>query len=209
MKTNHAELNGVERLRWYGVGGLITLFFDVLTTRLFFAGARIVRRPAYVRGRPWMHLGRGLTTGRRLRLDAIPSNGNRGLLLTLGVDVQVNESVHIAAHHSIRIGDRVLLASNVFITDHNHGTYNGEGPHSDPRSAPALRPISMAPVVLEDDVWVGEYVTILPGVTIGRGTVIGSMSVVTRSIPPFSIAVGSPARVVKRYNFDTARWEAV
>lgn len=208
-KANHAELRGMERLRWYGVGGLVTLLLDVVTTRMFFAEARIVRRPAYVRGRPWMHLGKGLTTGRRMRLDAIPSDGNRGVLLTLGDDVQVNESVHIAAHHSVRIGNRVLLASNVFITDHNHGTYSGEGVHSDPRSAPALRPVTMAPVVVEDDVWVGEYVTILPGVTVGRGSVIGSMSVVTRDVPEYCIAVGSPARVIKRYDFETARWVRV
>ncbi len=208
-KANHAELSGMEWLRWYGVGGLVTLLLDVVTTRLFFAGARIVRRPAYVRGRPWMKLGKGLTTGRRMRLDAIPSEGNRGVLLTLGDDVQVNDSVHIAAHHGVRIGNRVLLASNVFISDHNHGTYSGDGVHSEPRSAPALRPLSSGPVVVEDDVWVGEFVTILPGVTVGRGSVIGSMSVVTRDVPPYSIAMGAPARVVKRYDFATARWERV
>lgn len=53
------------------------------------------------------------------------------------------------------------------------------------------------PVRIEDDCWIGGNVTILPGVTIGRGCTVGAGSVVSRSLPPFSVAIGSPARVVK------------
>ena len=53
------------------------------------------------------------------------------------------------------------------------------------------------PIVIEDDVWIGARVVVLPGCTIGRGSVIGACSVVSKSIPPYSVAVGSPARVVK------------
>ena len=65
------------------------------------------------------------------------------------------------------------------------------------------------PVFIEDNVWIGEFVSVLPGVRIGEGSVIGTMSVVTHDIPPFSIAVGSPARVIKRFNFATSCWERV
>ena len=62
------------------------------------------------------------------------------------------------------------------------------------------------PVHIGDKVWVGESVCILPGVTIGECSIIGAGSVVTKSIPPYSIAVGTPAKVIKRYNFDTRSW---
>jgi lipopolysaccharide O-acetyltransferase len=64
-----------------------------------------------------------------------------------------------------------------------------------------------SPVIIEENVWIGEYVSILPGVTIGRGSIIGSMSVVNKNIPAFCIAVGAPAKVIKRYNFTTNKWE--
>ena len=156
-----------------------------------------------------MRLGRGLTTGPGLRLDAFPPLEGDGPVLTIGNDVQVNDAVHIGAAHRVQIGNRVLLASRVFITDHNHGSYSGAGAQSDPRVAPSLRALSTAPVVIEDDAWLGECVVVLPGVTIGKGAIIGSLSVVTRDVPPYTIAVGSPARAIKRYDFETERWEPV
>ncbi len=53
------------------------------------------------------------------------------------------------------------------------------------------------PVVIEDDVWIGSRVTILPGVTIGRGSVVGAAAVVTKDVPPYSVVAGNPAKVVK------------
>ena len=55
----------------------------------------------------------------------------------------------------------------------------------------------LAPVIIEDDVWIGARAIILPGVIIGKGSVIGAGAVVAKSIPPYSVAVGNPARVVK------------
>ena len=64
-------------------------------------------------------------------------------------------------------------------------------------------------VILEDNVWIGDNVTVLPGVTIGKGSIIGSNAVVSKSIPPYSIAVGIPARVIKQWNPENQRWEFV
>jgi lipopolysaccharide O-acetyltransferase len=105
------------------------------------------------------------------------------------------------------IGDRVLIGSKVLITDHNHGSYGARGEHSDPCIPPSLRRLSSAPVVIEEDVWIGEFVSVLPGVRIGKGSIIGTLSTVSRSIPAYCVAAGSPARILKRYNFTTARWE--
>jgi acetyltransferase-like isoleucine patch superfamily enzyme len=195
----------------YGILGSLRLFRDVLITKLFFRRSRIIRHPYYIRGFEHIDFGRNLTTGVNLRIDAFPNlNSNTGIVLQFGDNVELNDYVHIAAVERVLIGNNVLIASKVFITDHGHGSYSGEN-QSDPEVPPTRlqRPLISKPVVIEDNVWLGEYVTILPGVTIGRGTVVGAMSVVTKDIPAGSIAVGSPARVIKTFNKETRVWDNV
>lgn len=109
----------------------------------------------------------------------------------------------ILAGGSIIIGNDVLIASNVLITSENHGT----NPES---SIPYMNQnLECKNVIIGDGCWIGEKVSILPGVTIGEKSIVGANSVVTKSIPPFSIAAGIPARVIKKYNFENHRWEKI
>lgn len=194
----------------YDIGGLFRLAVDVICTKLFISrGARIIRRPAYIRGRKFIQFGKRLTTGVAVRLDAFPSEPEHGVCIVFGDNVQLNDYVHIAAICRVKIGSNVLIASKVFISDHNHGGYGSDDYHDSPDVPPVLRPLRANPITIEDNVWIGEFVSVLPGVTIGKGSVIGTMSVVTKDIPPYSIAVGAPCRVVKRYNFNTKKWERV
>ena len=190
----------------YGLLGLLSLLYDTLRTRLFFSGARLVRFPIYIRGRRWIKLGAKFSCGRRLRLEAFDEDNRKSVLIHFGEHVRIGDDVHIGAIQSVRLGNRVLLASKIYISDHNHGSYSGEQ-HSDPRLPPYDRPTTGASVVIEDDVWLGEFVVVLPGVRIGKGSIIGAMTTVTKDIPPYCIAVGSPARVIKRFNFETGFWE--
>ncbi|OHB58918.1 MAG: hypothetical protein A2Y12_17715 [Planctomycetes bacterium GWF2_42_9] len=64
-------------------------------------------------------------------------------------------------------------------------------------------------VQIEDEVWLGEGVCVMPNVTIGKHSVIGSNAVVTKNIPPYSVAVGIPAKVIRQYNHETKGWERV
>ena len=194
-----------ELLVTYGWIGSARLVWHTLLTCITLPGARLVRRPLYLRGRRRMVIGRGFTSGPSLRMDAF--GPGHSALITIGNDVQVNDAVHIAAIQSVTIGHRVLIASRVFITDHNHGSYSGEQQDS-PLTPPAARRLRAAPVRIEDDVWIGENVAVLPGVTIGRGAIIGTGSIVTRDVPAFTIAVGAPARIIKRWNPDSGRWES-
>jgi acetyltransferase-like isoleucine patch superfamily enzyme len=194
-------------LQRYGAFGLASLSIDVLYTRLFFPRARLVRRPIYIRGSRYIDFGVGLTTGRLCRIDAMPAQGGSKPILRFGRNVQINDFVHIGAIQSVTIQDNVLIASRVFISDHNHGCYSGSSTHSQPESAPIERTLSSIPVVIEKNVWIGESVSILPGVTIGKGSIIGAESVVSKSIPSFCIAAGVPARVLKLYNFMSEKWE--
>jgi len=203
--------SGAERMklasaiRTYGFLGLVRLALDVLYTKLTCPRARIIRRPAYIRGDGRISIGAGFTSGPGLRIDCFGESAS----LVIGRDVQANNNVHIGARKSVVIGDRVLIASGVFIADHNHGTYSGTSEHSSPLVPPAERVEQLLTVHVADDVWLGEHVCVLPGVSIGKGAVIGAGSVVTRDVPEYSIAAGAPAKVVKRFDFETGMWVRV
>ncbi|TYZ29943.1 acyltransferase, partial [Selenomonas caprae] len=118
----------------------------------------------------------------------------------------IGEYVHIGCTHRVVIGNDVLMGSKVYITDHNHGIYRGNDVSS-PDIPPAKRRLTEGESVeIGDRCWIGEFVTILPGVTIGEGSIIGSHSTVTHDIPANSIAVGSPARVVKMWDESSQQW---
>lgn len=86
----------------------------------------------------------------------------------------------------------------MYITDNGHGIYSGDATHSLPTEQPIMRCLdSNKEVVISDNVWIGDNVTVLPIVHIGKGCVIGANSVVTKDIPDNCIAVGIPAKVIK------------
>ena len=192
-------------IRKYGIYGLIRIFKNLIFTKIFFPNAKLVRFPIYIRGKSLINFGEGLTTGVNVRLDAFKL-ADRPLVFNIGNHVQLNDSVHIGAVHCVTIGDHTLIASRVFISDHNHGRYGVLDLSSDPRIPPIDRPLVSSPVHIGSNVWIGEQVCILPGVTIGNGAVIGANSVVTKDIPGNSIAVGNPAKVIRIFDLQSSRW---
>jgi maltose O-acetyltransferase len=113
--------------------------------------------------------------------------------LEIGDDSFVNNGTILSASHLIRIGSRVNIAPHCVLMDNDfHGTSDRDGPPK------------VAPIVLEDDVWLGTRVTVLRGVTIGRGSVIAAGAVVTKDIPPGVLAGGVPAKVIKRLDGESA-----
>jgi lipopolysaccharide O-acetyltransferase len=111
--------------------------------------------------------------------------------------------------NNISIGNNVLMASKIYISDCLHGSYKGDEKDSSPFSNPINRAYSKSFVIIKNNVWIGESVSILPGVTIGEGSLIGANSVITSDIPDFCIAVGVPARIIKRFDFKTNSWVRV
>jgi len=192
-------------IRRYGIKGSISLLVSLLFTKLFYAKSRIIRLPFDIRNKRYINLGEKLTIGRGCRFEAYPLENK--IVLHIGKNVQMNDYVHITAMESVYIGDNVLLASKIYISDCAHGAYTGKIGESNPHTPPVNRKLISKPVKIEENVWIGEFVSVLPGVTIGKGTIVGANSVVTKSLPAFVIAVGSPAVPIKKFNFETENWE--
>lgn len=190
-------------VRHYGLFGLFRLSIAFGLTKIFYRPARLIRFPFYIRGRSAVKWGHGFTTGVGVRIDAF---GEKNIQIKIGDRVQVNDHVHIGALNEVTIGDDVLIASRVFISDHNHGCYDGTIEASSPMQIPSKRTLVSRPVKIGNKVWIGEGACILPGVTIGNGVVIGAGAVVTHDLPDNTIAVGVPARTVKYYNFEQQKW---
>lgn len=132
---------------------------------------------------PGVSLSAGMVPGQKCLTNPVVSIGDRCL---------IGKGSGIVGHYSITIGHDVWTGHHVYITDQNHGYENIDIPISQ-QSQPER------PVVIGDGTWLGFGTVVLPGVTIGKHVVIGANSVVTHDIPDYSVAVGAPAQVVKRY----------
>lgn len=173
----------------------------LIRTKLFFRQARLIRRPAYIRGKCHIDGAEGLTTGYNCRFDL----AGEGKTLQIGSNCQFGDNTHIVAHKCVRIGNDVLLASKIFISDTSHGAYRGAR-QSSPETVPKERELVSYAVEIGDRVWIGENAVVLAGVKIGTGCIIGANSVVTKDIPPNTIAAGSPAKVIKIWDKNKQEW---
>lgn len=113
-------------------------------------------------------------------------------------NVSITDRCIISAANRIEIGNGCLLGRDTFITDNSHGENISI---NELNISPHERNIfSKGPVIIGDNVWTGKNVCIMPNVKIGNGAIIVANSVVTHNIPPYSVAVGSPAKVIKTIN---------
>lgn len=200
---------GIAQFKKYSFSNRFYILICLIRTRLFYPGARLIRFPFDIRNGRNIAIGRGFTSGRSCRLEVCGENSvGQNKCLKIGENVQINDFVHIAACKEVSIGNHVLIASKVFISDINHGDYSEEQKF-DLSVPPERLPLSSSPVRIGDHVWIGESACILSGVTVGEHSIIGALANVTKSIPAYSIAVGNPARVIKRYNHDSGCWERV
>lgn len=133
----------------------------------------------------------GITLGQGVNInDCVVINANRGFV-TLGDRSWLGPFCLVYGNGGVTIGRNVLVAGHTSINTVSHSADRCDIPIND-------QPVLIDPVVIEDDCWIALNVVILQGVTLGRGCIVGAGAVVTKSIPPWSIAVGVPARVVGR-----------
>ncbi len=176
-------------------------------TKLFWPNSKLIRYPFFCRGKQNLKYGKGFNVGFYCRFDLLVDH----CTLRIGENCNLGDYNHISAIYSVDIGDNLLTGNNVYIGDSSHGIYKADSLFdlSTPDSIPERRPIFGEAVIIGDNVWIGEHSSILPGSRIGNGCIIGANSVVNSIIPDDCIAVGCPARVVKKYNHITKIWEKV
>lgn len=182
--------------------------FKRVLNHLYFAVANIlyrssfrkmegtIRFPHYMAGEKYISIGRGTTIWDGVILTAWDRFEQQQFspTITIGENCDINEHCQISACQEITIGDNVLTGRYVYISDNSHGTTDTEMLDIHPLK----RPIAIKGAIhIGNNVWLGERVTVLSGVTIGDGAIVAANSVVTRDIPAFALAAGAPARVKK------------
>ncbi|AIQ60523.1 DapH/DapD/GlmU-related protein [Paenibacillus borealis] len=194
----------------YSLSETISTAFALICTKLFYRGARLIRRPFYCRGKSRLQFAQGLTTGYNCRFDLLGEVTDKtSKKLILGENCKIGDYVHIVASERVIIGDNCLMASKIFISDTSHGEYINFDIDSRPDVPPDDRPLYTKPVSIGNNVWIGENACILLGVNIGDGCIIGANSVVNRDIPNNCIVAGAPARVIKKWDDSLNVWKAV
>ncbi|RGH50073.1 acyltransferase [Ruminococcus sp. AM41-10BH] len=129
---------------------------------------------------------------------------HRDTSIKWGQGVNIGMFSRLACINEISLGNTVLTGPNVFIRDHNHAYEDVEKPISAQGNIG-----NNNKVIIDDDCWIGTNVVICGNVHIGKHIVIGAGTFVNKDIPSYCVAVGNPARVVKKYNFERGEWEKV
>jgi len=158
-----------------------------------------LQKPLLLVGEKSIQIGDNVTIWPWSRIEARRTNMGQGVI-QIGDGTVCQPFIHIGSTVSVVIGKGVLIASGVYITDHDHDYTHPDFPPVD--NAQVL----VAKVTVGDYTWIGERVVVAKGVTIGRSCVIGAGSVVTKDLPDYSMAVGVPARVIKTYDLESKEW---
>lgn len=154
--------------------------------------------PLKLQGRQCIFLGDRVTIEYKTWLAALPLTGDN-CVLEIQEGTAIGHFNHIYATQKIVIGKNVLTADKVYISDNLHEYHNIDIPI-------LQQPIKqIKPVFIGDGTWIGENACII-GASIGKQCVIGANSVVTKDVPDYCVAVGVPAKIIKRYNFKEKQW---
>ena len=157
-----------------------------------------ILRPIRIDGGKNIRIGSGSLISRGTWLYAVPQEYEKSRL-RIGSNCAIGSNNHFVAIRSIVIEDNVLTANNVYISDNSHQYEDISKPIIE-QEAKFLRK-----VVIGSGSWLGENVCVI-GASIGRNSVVGANSVVTRDVPDFCVAVGAPAVIIKHSDHVNARW---
>jgi serine acetyltransferase len=166
---------------------------------LYFGIRSRLRSPLKITGMKNIYIGNNVFVAYKTWLAALPLTGELKCELIIGDGTNIGNFNHIYATNSIIIGQNVLTADKVYITDNLHS-------YEDVTSPIIRQPIKqISNVIIGDGTWLGENVCVI-GAKIGKNCVIGANSVVTKDIPDYSVAVGTPAIIIKRFCIKNNTW---
>lgn len=151
----------------------------------------VIQVPARIKNAHRIAVGEGVFVASGSWLHVLEDDGD--VALEIGDGASIAEGCVFSSARSIRLGTKVSLARYVYVADHAHA-------YDDP-DAPSLEQgiTDIRPVEIGDGAWLGQNVTVLPGVRIGKGCVVAAHSVVSTDVPDYSLAAGAPARVIRRF----------
>jgi acetyltransferase-like isoleucine patch superfamily enzyme len=178
----------------------ITNHSYVFINRMYFkeCGQNVkIINPLQIVGKRHIAIGQNVTIGYKAWLSAAPIKNN--CIFKIGKGTYIGNFCHICATAKIIIGERVSVADKVYISDNTHDFKN---PHIPIMDQPILQ---NGEVTIGDGSWIGENACIL-GVKIGKNCIVGANSVVMKDIPDYCVVMGSPARIIKKYDLKLKKW---
>ncbi len=189
---------------FYFLGGLYT---KVLKGKFYHFGSDSIIKPFLnSANEKYISIGDDVNIGSFCRITVSTEFGghkvksNNEIRIKIGNHVDMGNNSFISANNDIQIGNHVIMSSYVFITDHDHGFQDfRKNLHEQPLSEGGY-------VKIGDNVFLGVKCSIMKNVTIGERSIIAANAVVTKDIPPYSIAAGNPARIIKHFDFDKNEW---
>lgn len=209
-KPNHAETGGYSKQRMNVKQIIKELYMHVFHLRLYTKAGLIgkrcfVGRRARINRCQYLKMEDDCRIGNDCRLSFYSEFYGKKHMpeLLIKKGAYLGDHLTILCADKVTIDENVLMASYITITTENHGM----DPESNVPYSKQL--LSTAPVHIEEGVWIGEKVVILPGVNIGKKAVIAAGAVVTKNVPAYSIVAGNPARIIKKYDFEKHSWERI
>lgn len=183
---------------WYRLSNMKNRFlFGSYGKDVYIESGVVINRPRFVQ------VGNHVRIKRNTSINLHPRDKkSKEILLFLGDHVIISEGCFISACNRLVIEENVGVSPNVMIIDNSRILGNVGLPSKE-------QDLKIGYVHIGADSWIAYGACILPNVTIGKHCIIGALSVVNKDIPPYSLAVGSPAKVVKRYDFDRGEWVKV
>lgn len=150
----------------------------------------------------FIYIGNNFVLHRNWQINAYPSKNVPLPRISIGDNVDIGRNFTCYCAGNIWIGNNVLMGGNVLVLDNNHGVDPGKNSYRD-------QELIIKNTTIEDGVWIGEGCCILAGSCVGEKAIIGANSVVNGNVPPYSMAVGSPARVIKKYDHLDKKWRPI
>lgn len=183
---------------WYRLSNMKNRFlFGSYGKDVYIESGVVINRPRFVQ------VGNHVRIKRNTSINLHPRDKkSKEILLFLGDHVIISEGCFISACNRLVIEENVGVSPNVMIIDNSRILGNVGLPSKE-------QDLKIGYVHIGADSWIAYGACILPNVTIGKHCIIGALSVVNKDIPPYSLAVGSPAKVVKQYDFDRGEWVKV
>ena len=207
-----ARVKRVLRLPFYEQLSLLKELYWRFKTATFYravfgsVGAKsVIRNPMFVANPKYIFLGKGVHIRDGARLEAVLHNPHRTPRLSIGNNTNIEQNVHIVCQGRIEIGNDVSITGNCAIIDTTHPYQDVENPQK--IGERILDQESF--VEIGNGSFLGFGSLIMPNVRVGRRCVIGAHSVVTSDVPDYSVVIGNPARMIRRYDSPAGKWIGV